>query len=75
MKSIFTVFSLVMALVFSAQAQGVEKAYTEACTCFKNLKGTKLTDDEKKAKGMECLQTVMMNNIEVIANESGFTIN
>jgi hypothetical protein len=72
MKSIFTVFSLVMALVFSAQAQGIEKAYTEACTCFKNLKGAKLTDDEKKAQGMECLQTVMLNNIEVLANESGY---
>lgn len=72
MKSILTVFSFAMLLVFSAQAQNIEKAYTEACTCFKALKDTKLTDAEKKTKGMACLQTVMMNNIEVIANESGY---
>lgn len=74
MRQIILVFALVFAFVLSAQAQdkGVEKAYSEACTCFKDLKKSKLNENEKKEKGMECLQTVMLKNIDALAKESGY---
>ncbi len=77
MRSILTVFIFIILLVSATQAQdkGMEKAYNEACACFTALKNTKLTEAEQKAKGMECMQTTMINNIEVIAKESGYKPN
>lgn len=67
---------LILALLFvsvtQAQKSGVDKAYTEACTCIKNLEKKKLKEAEKKAEGMACLQKVMTENIEALAKDNGY---
>ncbi len=74
MRYFSSIFSLLLlsASFGIAQNADMDKAYNEACTCFKDLKKSKAKEEEKKAKGMECLQTVMMKNIDVLAKENGY---
>lgn len=74
-KKIFSLFLLVFSsiLVF-AQKSDVDKAYDEACTCIVGLEKQKLDTEAKKAKGMECMQNVMMKHIEALAKDNGYEL-
>ena len=75
-KKIFPLFLLVFSSIFVfAQKTDVDKAYNEACTCIVGLDKQKLDPEAKKAKGMECMQNVMMKHIEALAKDNGYELN
>ncbi len=72
-KQIF-LFSLLIfnSVLLSAQKSEVDQAYDEACNCIVGLEKQKLNAESKKAKGMECMQNVMMKHIQALAKDNGY---
>ena len=74
-KKIFPLSLLIFSsiLVF-AQKTEVDKAYDEACACIVGLDKKKMSPEDKKAEGMQCLQSTMMKHIAALAKDNGYEV-
>lgn len=74
-KHIFTLlFLLLGGVAVFAQKAEVDQAYDEACTCLTGLDKKKLSAEDKKTQGMECLQNTMIKHIAALAKDNGYEI-
>lgn len=74
MKKVLLLLALVATQSLFAQKNAMDKVYKEACDCISAVDKKKITDEEKKTQGMECMQRVMMNSIETLAKDNGYTL-